>query len=57
MQIIRKEIPAGSMCVPRREISVNKGCRLNSKTHAEGIRVARQSIAFFYFRGGEVFYS
>jgi hypothetical protein len=52
-----RNTPAGSVCVPRREISVSEGCRLGSVTHAECTRVVRQPTAFSYFRGGEVFYS
>jgi hypothetical protein len=38
----------GSVCVPRREISISEGCRLNSVTYAERTRVIRQPTAFFY---------
>jgi hypothetical protein len=36
-----RNTPAGSVYVPRREISVSKGCRLSSITHAECTRVIR----------------
>jgi hypothetical protein len=39
------------------ENSVNKSCSLGNETHKGRTRVVRQPTAFFYFRGGEVFYS
>jgi hypothetical protein len=52
-----RNTPAGSVCVPRREISASEDYRLSSITYAECTCVIRQPIAFSYFRGGEVFYS